>query len=105
MQIKITNIGYWYNNQECKSFPMPVENSASKEEIEKMLMNYRKFINEKATSLLHMRGFSNCRICKCVNGSGEYVRAINGHVVHMPEGIKHYIEHHSVLIPELLTLY
>ena len=44
----------------------------------------------------HYRGWSNCRVCGCVNGSADYHR--DGYT--WPEGYAHYITAHSVRPPQ-----
>jgi hypothetical protein len=47
---------------------------------------------EEVASKVEYRGFSGCRLCKCINGSSEYqTRAWS-----WPSGYRHYIEEHNV---------
>ena len=63
----------------------------------------KKFINkleniEKYTKVegIIYRGFSNCRICKKINGAAEYSIAKDGIKYIYPSGIIHYYKDHNV---------
>lgn len=45
--------------------------------------------------VLHMMGFSPCRICDSANGNAELT---DGSYL-WPEGLTHYVEHHGVRLP------
>lgn len=105
MNIKVNNIGYWYNDREAKDFPMPIANSANPKQLIKMMENLERFNSSVKTNTLFCKGFSICRICGCVNGSSEHVQAVNGTVTRIPDGLRHYIAEHKVLVKELLDLY
>lgn len=103
-------IGFWYSEQfpETHNLPKPQENSATPEQVEKMLTILRNQIIPKATTLYY-KGISLCRICRKMNYSGEYQYRHKEPgkptiILQIPEGLEHYIEHHKVLVPELLEL-
>lgn len=91
------HIGYWYSKWEPE-YPRPVENSASSEEIHKMLSVYQHFKSKGHERFC--KGFSICRICGQLNGSSEFV--LKNMVV--PEGLKHYIVDHRVKVQDLLDI-
>lgn len=94
-------IGYWYSKLEPQ-YPMPIENSSTREQFEKQL---EIFINFSHTSReVFYRGFSTCRICGKNVGSSEYEKVINKETVVMPSGLLHYLEEHNVLVPGLLEI-
>jgi len=107
--------GYWYSEYDPQ-YPMPEEykgewdreaflNRLIKVE-ETMYAEYEMVVKEynegnsdplslyykKNDKIESYRGLSECRICKCANGSREFV--CNG--FRWPEGLRHYIEEHGV---------
>lgn len=47
---------------------------------------------QRRSVLHHYKGWSNCRICGCRNGSGEY----QNDGWRWPQGYQHYVEDHNV---------
>lgn len=90
-------IGYWSEGKD--EYPVPVPNSATNEQVEQMLVAHDKFVRSARERFY--KGTSMCRICGCRNGSSEYQK---GSTV-IPEGLKHYIVEHKVLVPKLLELF
>lgn len=90
-------IGYWYSKYEPE-YPMPIENSATDDEIHKMLSVYQYFKSEGHE--MFCKGSSVCRLCGKLNGSSEFV--FKNMVV--PEGLKHYIVDHRVKVQDLLDI-
>jgi hypothetical protein len=81
--------GYWWN-QENPDLPMPVSNSEPFDGQEGFLSNLmKKEIRAKRTD---WRGYSECRICKKLNGSSDY--SIDGW--RWPSGFAHYVIVHNV---------
>jgi len=81
--------GFWYSKY-YKYLPKPVPREKpwkGKKEFLKAL----QMIGELA-KIKYYKGWSNCRICGCKNGSTEC--EFNGWV--WPSGLKHYIEEHNV---------
>lgn len=104
-------IGYWYNKNIASTadLPRPVENSATDDEVKKMLHVLEYFIKPNS-QMLYCKGISMCRICNCMNHSGEYHKRYKEPgkpmvILIVPEGLKHYVEKHKVLVPELIELY
>lgn len=94
-------VGYWAEKTDDE-FPVAVANTATDEQIEKMLEEIENF---KLRSIsVHTKGISRCRLCGCQNGSIEYMFVKRGKSVHLPEGITHYIQEHRVLVPTVLNL-
>lgn len=109
--MKKVNIGYWFNEKDPETigFPIPVEKSATEDEVKKMLYVLEYFINPNS-ELLYYKGISMCRVCKCMNYAGEYQKRYKEPgkpmvILVVPEGLKHYVEKHKVLVPELIELY
>ena len=101
--MKNKHIGYWNDNKNSfLNLPMPIENSANNDQIVKMLDNLNKLKNKSTT--LYYKGSSICRICNCVNGSGEFHYINKGVKYIVPEGIIHYISDHKVLIQDLIDI-
>lgn len=88
-------IGYW-RNREHPELPVPVVNSATLEQVKAQLEMLDEIISESET--MRYRGWSNCRICGCQNGTYEY-KTVKGVI---PVGLRHYITEHHVLVPGLL---
>ena len=96
------NIGYWYSKYEPQC-PMPVENSASEEQVKQQLEIFQQF--NSGEDEVFYRGWSRCRICEEVNGSSEFEKYVNGEKYGIPSGLKHYIEDHNVLVPGIFDIY
>ncbi len=95
-------IGYWYSTFEPQ-YPMPIENSASDEQVSYQLEILERF--SKNAREVFFKGFSTCRLCRKINGSTEFFNTINGEGYGIPNGLKHYIEDHKVLVPEIFDIY
>ena len=80
--------GYWYNLLEPQ-YPMPVSqaNPISKEFTDKL-----SYIENNKARKRAYKGISQCRICKCNNGSEEY----NYKNYVWPKGYMHYLIQHNV---------
>lgn len=96
------NIGYW-KEQVTDDLPVPIENTATDEQIEQQLALIEDF--QAITMTRHYKGVSQCRICGCPNGNAEYTFAKRGKILSIPEGLAHYIKDHRVLVPKLLDLH
>lgn len=96
------HIGYWYSTYELQ-YPMPVENSASDEQVKKQLEILKHF--KLDASEVHFRGFSTCRICGVINGSSEFQDSIYNEKYGIPSGLEHYIRDHKVLVPGIFDIY
>lgn len=103
-------IGFWYNEKfpEMHRFPKPKENSATPDQVDKMLSIFENKIIPNAT-ILYCKGTSLCRICGKVNHSGEYHYRYKEKgkpitIFEIPEGLMHYIKDHKVLVPELFVI-
>lgn len=85
-------IGYWYNENGAKDFPMPTENEVSNnnEAIQKLQAIIPFAIKMSA------RGSSKCRCCEKSNGSAEYVFKIDNIDYRMPSGYEHYLSEHKI---------
>ena len=104
-------IGYWRNERDSETldFPVPQENTAAEHEVKQMLYVLDNFIIPNS-STRYYKGISMCRVCGCMNYSGEYEKRYKEHgkpmvIFVVPEGLRHYIEKHKVLIPKLIELY
>ena len=86
--------GYWSNVDDFDSmkYPQPL---ATDIPVNKDFLDKLKRINEKAYQI-HYLGFSHCRICKCLNGTAEYVLSNENIQFNYPEGLLHYYEKHNV---------
>ncbi len=90
-------IGYWYSDdKENQSYPMPVENSATRQQMRAQLGRFAELI--AGAREIGYKGHSKCRLCGERNGSYEYVTKN----YKIPEGLLHYIKDHRVLVPGLL---
>jgi len=100
--------GFWYSEDEPE-YPFPKEHTGEwgKDEFlsalialeDKLMAEYAimvKKYNEggkyEATNVESYRGSSECRICKCINGSREF--SYNNWK--WPEGFRHYIIEHGI---------
>lgn len=106
----IIYIGYWRRREDgTKEFfgddntlPFPEADKLTDEEVLCVLArldDLEKCIHVKD---IVYRGSSKCRICKCINGSREFVLERGGKMYHWPEGLRHYVEEHRVALPTLL---
>jgi hypothetical protein len=87
--------GYWRSTIDSEEYedsrlPWPEPNQYSLSSIAYFMPKLRTV--ERKAEHRHFMGFSKCRICGCMNGTGEYYW--QGWV--WPDGLKHYIEDHSV---------
>lgn len=85
--------GFWYSEQE-PWLPHPqtahVENNGN-------WVGRKEFVEElkwfqRVLTPLQYRGFSQCRVCGCSNGSAEYKHA----GWEWPSGFIHYVEEHGI---------
>jgi len=91
-------IGFWKdkNDSETVDFPMPIPDTTTlTPEKESEFLEKLKQIEKISVNTSYM-GYSNCRICGCINGCDEY----KWKEFVFPEGYKHYIEKHHVDVPE-----
>jgi hypothetical protein len=89
------NEGFWHDKYERKNdgLPMPVANKnpwGNQQFFLEVLNRVEKGI--RITPDMCYRGYSECRICKCVNGSMEY--QLDEWI--WPEGFRHYVDRHNV---------
>lgn len=88
-------IGYWYSEKESK-LPMPVANSSILSKKDKLkIVNYLS----NGKNVNNWRGFANCRICNCRNGSAD----LSDGIFIWPEGLAHYVSEHNVSLPLKFT--
>lgn len=88
-------IGYWRSEYE-PHLPDPkdyIDSSWDSEERSTVAALLRV-----ATTFAQWRGYSDCRICKCLNGTS--CRTLDGTWV-FPQGFSHYIEVHGVRPPRV----
>ncbi len=81
--------GYWYSTQE-PNFPKPIHKNSpfeGKDEIVKKLISVQNKLYSR-----HYKGFSKCRCCGAIIGSGEYSH--KGWIC--PECFLHYIIEHNI---------
>ena len=97
IEAKQVRLGFWYSRDE-PDLPMPIAESASKLQVKTMLDVLTKL--EEQSTRVYYRGWSACRICGKPNGSTEF-RHPSG--LAFPEGLRHYVEQHQVLVPDLLN--
>jgi len=86
-------IGYWFNDHH-PDLPKP-ENyvDSNWRQVERdAMVRYLKAGHVKAS----WRGWSNCRICNCMNGS----QCLGDGTFVWPEGFAHYVEAHGVRPPD-----
>lgn len=86
-------IGYWYSKH-TPEYPMPEAQVEPWEGQDKFLAALAS--KERNAVLDRYRGWSQCRICNCNNGSTEYASAN----YRWPSGLRHYVEEHNVRIDE-----
>ena len=82
-------VGFWYSAYE-PDLPKP-EAGVWDEEEKSAVVKYLKAGSEGD----HYRGWSDCRVCGCMNGS---VDLTDGLYI-WPQGLAHYIEEHSIKLP------
>lgn len=83
--------GYWYDGYNT-IYPMPKPNSIPVD---------LEFVNKlenrlKSAIVVQYLGFSTCRICHKLNGSGEYILENDKLKFKVPEGFLHYIKEHNI---------
>ena len=81
--------GFWKSRFE-PDLPMPIANDLPWDGQETFLKAFWK--KERGASVLQAKGFSLCRVCRCINGSEEYHRDD----WEWPSGLRHYVEEHNV---------
>lgn len=99
-------IGHWNDSSNhYPHLPMPIENSASparrRELIDELTLIERfcrgsGHLGKIHGSALYCKGWSNCRICKKMNGSEVFQIQYKNTKYHIPEGLIHYVKDHSV---------
>jgi len=94
-------IGYWRNVFSAPDLPIPIADSATPEEVRIMLERLDLLI--RRASVREHGGNSICRICNCENGSSDYTVVLHHKKIVFPYGLRHYIEHHGVVVKELLS--
>jgi hypothetical protein len=83
--------GFWRNGKDYPELPKPVPN-------DKPWKGKRRFLKALAKAESRDRiggpykGWSNCRICDCKNGSSDY--QLKGW--EWPSGFHHYVEKHNI---------
>ena len=102
---EICEIGFWYNDSDCRHLPMP-EQTCTKyadgfiEKIQRWYDNTKDvhddfyMVNQNVTITFYM-GYSKCRICSKQNGDGE----ITFKNYKFPAGYFHYILDHNIYVP------
>ena len=81
--------GFWKSIAE-PDLPMPVPNG---DPIKSQALFLEKLTQKESKALkLSYRGWSTCRICKCVNGTQSF----QDRGWEWPSGYKHYIDVHNV---------
>ena len=91
------NWGLWRQYEKKRSddmypdLPFPQESETKWEGQDEFVQNMKNRQNKIGLSM-HTKGFSTCRICKCVNGTASYTTA----KAEWPEGALHYVENHNV---------
>lgn len=103
-------IGYWNNSQnQYPEFPLPLENTATDEEVKAALLLLDKIEKSPKTLKKAYRGWSTCRICQKSVGSEEFEVCVRNKKkdivlrIAIPVGYRHYIETHRVK-PDLESL-
>ncbi|MBK6903532.1 MAG: hypothetical protein IPH04_12220 [Saprospirales bacterium] len=87
-------IGYWYSEDEsyyCKPKAL-VDAKWDEQEKQAVIAHI-----QQAETVVYYRGFSECRVCKKMNGSNEKSDGL----FYFPDGFKHYLEAHQVKPPQL----
>jgi len=85
--------GFWWSDREPHlPFPMPNEDPFSVFDYDNFVMALTYLEKDPDTTNTAYRGWSNCRICGCMNGSVTYHRGDWS----WPEGYAHYIKEHKV---------
>lgn len=92
--------GYWKNEDlsETKDYPIPIPHDYEfefKQEFVDMLKRVQESASPRTRTVKYM-GWSDCRICGCMNGTKEYYTD----KWRWPEGYLHYIEKHNVFPSE-----
>lgn len=99
-------IGFWRLERFIEDdLPFPEENSCklSVEDKTKFIENLKEV--ESISDVVHMRGFSSCRICHKHNGHSEFTYIKNKKQYVFPSGYIHYIKDHNVSIdPEFYAV-
>lgn len=83
--------GFWYSKEE-PFFPHPVPNIGPWEGEAEFLAALA--VVEKHGRGIGYMGYSECRVCGCLNGTREYFDR-QGRFM-WPEGFKHYVRDHHV---------
>jgi hypothetical protein len=84
-KIKEYTEGFWDKSNK----PIPVKFVGRKQFLKQLAAV------EKVADTTHYKGWSNCRVCDCHNGSIEYYITANGEQWTWPSGYSHYVEEHK----------
>ncbi len=100
LDYKYVDIGYWrYTKNKDNAddpLPWPIENSIDdiNEQVRIILKLQRAFALDK--SVVHYRGWSNCRLCGIHNGTTELQIVKDDMMYRIPQGYLHYLIVHNV---------
>lgn len=89
---KDTKVGFWPTGAEGKQ---AVAAQADPSFVEDPAFHAVLWFLQSPQSTTHFRGWSQCRVCGCVNGSQDYHRG----EYTWPEGYLHYVIMHDVRPP------
>lgn len=86
--------GYWHESFRPDSpYPMPVSDPLFDQWVERQsFLDALSRVESQLATVTQYRGWSNCRLCDCHNGSREF-SFLNWK---WPIGFRHYIEEHRV---------
>lgn len=90
------NVGFWRNTKtEVSDLPWPgEENWKQWKQCRSRFIKRLKLLEERARSKSY-KGFSKCRVCKCINGTSDMMYKNYT----WPSGYRHYIEEHDECPP------
>jgi hypothetical protein len=96
---KLKGVGYW-KNDECRRYPQPqrlVQPGWHTQDLAKIITYLRS-----GRDYISYLGYSHCRFSDCRDECRERngVSDLSDGVWVWPEGLAHYIEKHSVILPE-----
>jgi hypothetical protein len=91
-----TMVGYWWS-KESKDLPKPVARPKPWKGQRAFLKGLKRI--ERRARKNHYKGWSNCRVCGCQNGSSDYNFRQDGVYYIWPNGLRHYVVEHNVKPP------
>ena len=88
--------GYWYKpfDDSCAAYPFPRARKNAWEDAAVFIIKLQRM--QESAHVVAYKGISNCRLCKKMNGSTEFVVEGKDYIWKWPSGLLHYVQVHNV---------